>query len=93
MVGSHLKDGGKMTQSNWRFKRPQSHLLYPLETLLHCLIYVQVRLMAVKAIPGSGNGYVSDILYGLYYSLMMGAHITSNSYGGDQKTQSFSQML
>ncbi len=40
------------------------------------------RLMAVKVLDANGSGYDSDIVRGLNYALMMGAHVTSNSYGG-----------
>ncbi len=29
----------------------------------------------------NGSGYDTDIVKGLNYALMMGAHVTSNSYG------------
>lgn len=47
-----------------------------------CGVNQVVKVMGCKFLDGSGNGYTSDAVRCLDYSLRMGADITLNSYGG-----------
>jgi len=41
-----------------------------------------VKIMALKFLSSSGSGSVSNAVEALNYAIMMGAHLTSNSWGG-----------
>ncbi len=41
-----------------------------------------VRLAALKFLDASGSGYTSDAVEAVYYATRIGAHLTSNSWGG-----------
>lgn len=51
-------------------------------TLGVCGMSPKVKVMGCKFLDQHGNGYTSDALRCLDYSLRMGAHVTLNSYGG-----------
>ena len=54
-----------------------------------------VRVMAIKAMDADGNGRLSDVIAAVEYSLEMGAHITSNSFGSPniKYSAAFSRLL
>jgi subtilisin family serine protease len=42
----------------------------------------KVKIMALKFLSGSGSGYISDAIKCVQYSVLMGANLSSNSWGG-----------
>ncbi len=47
----------------------------------------RARLAGIKFLSGIGSGYISDGVDAVYYSTLIGVHITSNSWGGGPKLQ------
>jgi subtilisin family serine protease len=52
-----------------------------------------VRLMALKFLNYSGNGYVADALSAIEYALDKGAHLSNNSWGGGYYSQSLRDII
>ena len=52
-----------------------------------------VRLMALKFLTSSGSGYVADAVSALEYAIDKGAHIASNSWGGNEYSQAMKDMI
>jgi subtilisin family serine protease len=46
-----------------------------------------VRIMAVKFLNSAGSGSTSDAIASVQYSVLMGAHLSSNSWGGGSYSQ------
>jgi len=47
----------------------------------------QVRLMSLKFLGADGRGPTSGAILAIHYAIQMGAHLTSNSYGGGGASQ------
>jgi subtilisin family serine protease len=51
------------------------------------------RIMPLKFLSSSGNGYVSDAISAILYANRKGAHVISNSWGGTQYTQALKDAI
>lgn len=51
------------------------------------------KIMPLKFLSSSGNGYVSDAISAILYANTKGAHIISNSWGGSQYTQALKDAI
>ena len=51
------------------------------------------RIMPLKFLSSTGNGYVSDAISAILYANRMGAHVISNSWGGTQYTQALKDAI
>ena len=52
-----------------------------------------VRLMGLKFLTDSGSGSISDAVSALEYAIEMGAHVSSNSWGGGGFSQAMADMI
>ncbi|HUT31497.1 MAG TPA: S8 family serine peptidase [Sedimentisphaerales bacterium] len=52
-----------------------------------------VQIMALKFLDASGSGYDSDAIAALEYSMLMGASLTSNSWGGGGYSQALKDAI
>ncbi len=51
------------------------------------------KIMPLKFLSSSGNGYVSDAIAAILYANRMGASVISNSWGGSQYTQALKDTI
>jgi thermitase len=51
------------------------------------------KIMPLKFLTATGNGYVSDAISAILYANRMGAHVISNSWGGTQYTQALKDAI
>lgn len=51
------------------------------------------KIMPLKFLTATGNGYVSDAISAVLYANRMGAHVISNSWGGTQYTQALKDAI
>jgi len=51
------------------------------------------KIIPLKFLNATGNGYVSDAISAILYANRMGAHVISNSWGGTQYTQALKDAI